>query len=629
MISAVVWVPALFFLLANRVPDSTSVIGIDTSIFQIINSLFWGISYNINGKYSYIYCGLPCIILNVLYFANKDINKKEKLFSTVILSFLFLCMIFTPLNSLLHLFDQPDDFWYRYSYLISFCVCAISARQLIFMSNITVKKIFAIYGFVMLFYLIMHRSSGLNTLIPDEYTRLNTNPGFIFCSIALLIWCILLRLVYIKRVRNFLMILFSLSLLSVELLSNSKYEVFFKYDYEEYNNWYSNSKRIADELNEKDESLYRTIIVNTLGYCSDTWFDVNGVADFGNQEKYAVRKFLSNIGFATSPRVTMENGYNPVSELILGVKYVIDGHTDNDYVYTKGSIYEEELHENEYYLGMGYLVPGDLITYNYPGRNVFENLNSIVNSLSGLDKDCFKPVDENDISNESYYIFKSEVPDGYFRIDRIGNIGQYGFIVYNHDPNTVYIQFENSEAAFYGSDYVVLETTNAAYGLANLAELSCSNQMKYNPDKNRHETYLYSEIDYCPEEFECSSVNIYYLDKDAFEEQYNELSKNQLEIYEYSRGNIKGKINVTGDKRLLFTSIPYDPAWRAYINGMETETVRVIDGAFMGIYLPNEGDFDIEFAFETPGLKIGRIVSLCGLLALLSVIFEKKLKKKK
>ena len=78
---------------------------------------------------------------------------------------------------------------------------------------------------------------------------------------------------------------------------------------------------------------------------------------------------------------------------------------------------------------------------------------------------------------------------------------------------------------------------------------------------------------------------------------------------------------------MLFTTIPYDPGWRAYINGIETEPIRVIDGTFLAILLPNEeGDFDITLDFECPGLRIGIIISICGIIALLSVIFEKQLK---
>ena len=73
-------------------------------------------------------------------------------------------------------------------------------------------------------------------------------------------------------------------------------------------------------------------------------------------------------------------------------------------------------------------------------------------------------------------------------------------------------------------------------------------------------------------------------------------------------------------------SIPYDPGWKAYVDGNEAHIIRLIDGTFMGLMFGEDGEHTVEFKYECPGLKIGIIVSALGLLAFLSVIYEKKLK---
>ena len=76
----------------------------------------------------------------------------------------------------------------------------------------------------------------------------------------------------------------------------------------------------------------------------------------------------------------------------------------------------------------------------------------------------------------------------------------------------------------------------------------------------------------------------------------------------------------------MLLTIPYDPGWIAEIDGKDTEIVRLIDGAFMGLIFPSDGEHTVELKYECPGLKIGLIVSLLGIIALLAVGFEKQIK---
>ena len=111
LLSAFVWVPTLFFILGNRASDSSEVIEIEASLLQIANSFFWGMGYNISGTFGYLYCGIPALICAPLFLCSEKINKKEKIFTFIIISIFMLCMVSTHLNLFLHVFDQPDFFF--------------------------------------------------------------------------------------------------------------------------------------------------------------------------------------------------------------------------------------------------------------------------------------------------------------------------------------------------------------------------------------------------------------------------------------------------------------------------------------------------------------------------------------
>ena len=66
----------------------------------------------------------------------------------------------------------------------------------------------------------------------------------------------------------------------------------------------------------------------------------------------------------------------------------------------------------------------------------------------------------------------------------------------------------------------------------------------------------------------------------------------------------------------------YHKGWKAYDNGKQVKSEQV-NGMFEGIYL-NKGDHHITLKYETPGLKIGAVVSLFSLIILFIISKKKK-----
>ena len=646
MISAFLWVPTLFFLAANRVTDSTEVIGLSNTLLLILNSLFWGMDYGIDGTYSYIYSGILVLIFTPLFFFNKRINSKYKLFYGLIMIILLISTVSTRLNSVWHVFDQPDDFWYRYSFLLSFCFCSISSLELSkFEKDEGKKLIISVIGFSF-FYQLMLQTCAYWDL---GFGVLNTNYGFIINFILMILWAGIIFFLSCKNKYKIVLAVASLVILCFELISGSKRQMHFLINATSYNSWIEKFSTIAEEIKEKDNGFYRTIVVNNdVDYNVDTYFGLKGICDFGNMEKYEVRQFLSNIGFATSTRLICENGYNPISEMILGVKYIIHPYEVNIYDSNSNEDnFEDHINEienndvaesdagteqsfsydiNDYALNLGYLVNGKAVFYEYSGRNVFENMNEILSTFSGIEDNCYIPVSLDDAKFDSDNMTLSEMDTGEFVFSSNQTESQMIISVPKNNYDRAYIQFEKNAPAVYKSDYYIIDAQNTSNSVANRLSLSSSIEMATSEDGNNYQTTLYYSENYSPQYVSCDNINIYYFDENAFIKHFNELSKNQLNITKFKNGHIEGKIKVDGDKKLLFTTIPYDPGWKAYINGIETDPVRVIDGTFIGILLPSEGTFDITLDFECPGLKIGSIISICGIIAFLSVAFEKKIK---
>lgn len=81
------------------------------------------------------------------------------------------------------------------------------------------------------------------------------------------------------------------------------------------------------------------------------------------------------------------------------------------------------------------------------------------------------------------------------------------------------------------------------------------------------------------------------------------------------------------ENRFVFFSIPYDSGWSLTIDGQEAVLEKVNVG-FMGFRVP-AGYHEVELKYETPGLRIGLLISLAAILmfVIYLLINEEKLKK--
>ena len=102
----------------------------------------------------------------------------------------------------------------------------------------------------------------------------------------------------------------------------------------------------------------------------------------------------------------------------------------------------------------------------------------------------------------------------------------------------------------------------------------------------------------------------------------NEINANDVELLSFSDTKIKASVDVVKDKNVLFTSIPYEDGWHAYVDGEEVKIVPLYY-SMNGLIL-TEGHHEIEFVFETPGLKTGIIISFISLLIFIGYYFNYK-----
>lgn len=101
----------------------------------------------------------------------------------------------------------------------------------------------------------------------------------------------------------------------------------------------------------------------------------------------------------------------------------------------------------------------------------------------------------------------------------------------------------------------------------------------------------------------------YAMSDEEFIEYCKERAAETCESFRYDSKGFDAVIHLEKPE-MVFFSVPYEKGWTAKVNGREVPVERVNVG-FMAVRCET-GENSITFTYETPGLRVGMIVMLCG-----------------
>ena len=104
---------------------------------------------------------------------------------------------------------------------------------------------------------------------------------------------------------------------------------------------------------------------------------------------------------------------------------------------------------------------------------------------------------------------------------------------------------------------------------------------------------------------------------EQYEAEIHERTEEVLDNVEIASNEITGTISVTGEK-VLCLSIPYSTGWRAWVDGKEIPVMQA-NTMYMALAL-DQGHHQIVLRYSTPMMKVGAVLSILGLLALIVLI---------
>ena len=351
---------------------------------------------------------------------------------------------------------------------------------------------------------------------------------------------------------------------------------------------------------------------------------------------------MNKLGYASTSHWTKYLGGTPISDALLGIKYVI---TKNDKLDT--NLYTVAASAPEYYkylpsnntiyamqnikaLSVAYGVSPDLLTqtegFLYPPYYSSLALqNQLVNAmLSGVmdtpnvlrgirasidSIDCAHTAlthshsytDENgetQYAEQTYYFV--EGGDGAHTF-RFTFTAEADGDIYAHFPGVLFQGMSTDCGLYVNGTKVSDYYTNETWVIQNLGTFEKGDEVRVELRFNDGDLYI----------SRASQYFFYYIDYTALDRAFSQLESASMYVEEHGNDYLKGTIDIPEGQELIFTSIPYDEGWHVYVDGEQVELVKTL-GSLLAVET-TPGFHEIEFVYRPDCAVYGGLLSIIGI----------------
>lgn len=583
-----------------------------------------------------IYAGLLPLILLPAFYISKKVSGREKVVFTV------LCLVFVTSFSInaidlaWHGFQAPIWFNYRYSFMFSFIILLMAYRGYESIDELNVSLIGKTVCVLTLILIIIQK-----TVVLTRYEYLNgswqpveVKPGLTMVWVSILFLALYLLIFFLRKhlaqATTVLLVIVVFSEILVNTIINWDGElkdggVAYR---DNYRNYVDNLSEVTAELNKLDTGFYRTEHTFNRKYNDNLVLDINGISEFTSTFNASTVDFLGRLGFHTSSPIVKYSSSNPITDSLLGIKYVIGSMNDdtngkfdgknsinNSYksVITKNGYV---VYENPYVLPIAYCVDKDMQqrlneldffegSKSFPSitKNLFDSIlgydsgifsvcNYTTNkgTLYGIEYDVFggKSFNSADDTRPAYFYFTVQATTD-------GNI-------YMHLPSP---HTTSAKLSINGDTYIENFFQNETKTVYDLGYFEKGEVVTVKLEFTWWRLYLWDTKDYFVQ-----------INEERFEEAIRTLRDGGLKIDEHSDTHITGTISSQKDNA-VFTTIPFDKNWQVYVDGERVDTYEALNSLLC--FDITEGEHTVEMKYVHTPFVLGAVIGLFGIALLVAL----------
>ena len=538
----------------------------------------------------FIYCGTATLFGAFAFAVSPKFKTKEKVAAGLLLLTLALCFSVSLIDIWWHGGQEPNWLNYRYSFMFSFILLVIGYRGFDRIRSFSAQFL-AILPVTLGIFLVILQKEGYGTQY--EYTTENfplsySYDLFFYFLAPVIIGSVFLAILYYKKKRGeragakalTAVILTETVLVGVLSHVGLAYDVGYSLR-KDYADFMDRVSPAVDYIQDLDSSFYRMDKDFHRQPADAIALEMRGLSSTTSTLNRHTLKLVDQLGYAGGSYWSQYSGGNPVTDMLLGVKYVISESTLLDGVYQR--IYTDEKGEavygylNPYALSLGFGANDAILDLDFEEyASPMELLNDLTASMTG--KDGLRPflpiktddpalsgIDRAYTTGRSHYIYKKTDPASTDASITYTLTAERDGLCYLFFPTeyprecTLYVDGVESGTAMGNASDCIIPLGNFKAG--------SSHEIKLVPLEEK--AYIATGSSY-----------FYTLDEECLKDCYEILKDGQFLIdADYKEDHLTGKITVDGENTLLFTSIPYDAGWIIKVDGKEvtpylsTETI--------------------------------------------------------
>ena len=596
--------------------------GLLDAMRQVAGNMGGGLEPSFKEGLPNLYCGVGTLLLAFLYLTCKRVKLRDKICCVLLLLFFILSFLLRQLDYIWHGFHFTNMIPYRFSFLYSFVMLYMAYKAWLY------RKHYQKWQLIV---------SAVLTLGIFACSDLRTDPVYIAYNLIFLILYFLvmfypllqsrpaadaeksqlLAFIQNRNQRRQLCSYLMAGTLAAELILNIvNFGVAFPYTgVSNYPSGTYDTEAVVQQMQDMDKELfYRAEVTHSQTLNDGALNHYYGISTFTSSANVRVTEFMQALGYGaknTYNRYCFEES-SPIANLFLGLKYMIerDGNVERnpyfDIMDLSGEVY---LLRNNAYLPLGFLAEAQLVNMDFNMRaDNFAKQNKLLTMASGIAEDAW------------YKITKSGLSITSTNVD-LTTISSSGYCSYKAtQAGTVEYSFTASRSGFMCIDLNLPKRNSYSVGL--------------NGNTLYSETYSLPQMlavsyvepgDVVQIRLNCSAgddssmtISAAILDDTVFRQAYDVLAASTLKLTTFDSTYVEGTIDCNRDG-LLYTSIPQNGNWVAYVDGQQADIILIGD-AMISVPL-TEGTHTVAFRYENKAFTLGwKITLLCaGIFAAITI----------
>ena len=553
-----------------------------------------------------IYASVAIFILVPLFWLCKKIQPKVRIGKTIIMALMLFSFSFNIPDYIWHGLHFPSSLPCRQSFMYIFLVLTMGYEAMTHIKTIKGRLVGISAGASIILFFIFEQFFDTTKL--EIFTDVSINVSMyqiVWLSVIFVAaYAILIGLYkakpHYKGFFSYLMILIVFLELTLNMeITSIQSTVSHNGYYTKYDITQALNKVAQKQSEQEGVKFYRTESKDHETRNDGVRYNYNSMSTFSSVALAGMQDFYTALGLQTSFNAYSYYGHTPLTAAMFSVKYeyaASEASLPNDMNKLDKNAYGVQMptqnnvldiFEYKNTLPLGFMInPSTTASWDLDGASPFENQNNFVKLAINNGKSIFHELEPGDtVGHFNASLLDSEEEMG---------TGTYDVYIYA----TTSAETLNVEVSGNSSNNLTFSSTNQNY-ICHVGNVNPGSKIKVTAGDDKGIT----------------ACEAFAFDSKAWDEDFAALNSQGLKVTEFSDTDIVGTVEAT-TSGMLFTSLPYDKGWTAYVDGNEVKTEAICKKALTGINI-EAGKHKIEFKYHAPGFLPGMIISALAVLILI------------